>query len=247
MNYGSEIQLNCTGDAFPSVVASWSTPLSNGFRISGSPLNISSFKWMNQGVYECVLDNGIKFAALRKITLLATEKSPNFLKPTVREVTVFEGDDIAIDCMCERCEYPGNLRWLHGNNSNPLNSMNITANLMHDQQRKRLEIKVISMNEAGVYKCQLECSPYEKCMDEFTITIDVRKPLAIANMPQSKQFYQCTSDKNVDSNKLNLDPTISSNMYSCRSSLDDQTETFSVILLGKGLFTLRAEKFRLAK
>lgn len=235
VNYGSEIELNCTGDAFPSVIANWSTPLSNGLRISGSPLKIPSFKWMNQGQYECILDNGVEFAAHRKITLFAAEKSPNLLKPSVTEVTVFEGDDIVMDCMCERCEYPANLWWFHENNSNPLNSMNVTANLTHDQQLKRIEMKIISMNESGIYKCQLECT-HQKCIDEFTVKVVVRDPRTIANMPQNKQFYQCKSDMNVDWIEFtHLDDTIPSNMYSCRSSLDDQIANFSVVLLGKRL------------
>lgn len=237
VNYGSEIDLNCTGDAFPSVTANWSTPLSNGFEISGSPLKIPSFKWMNQGDYICILDNGVKPAAIRKITLFAADKSPNLLKPNWTEVHLFEGDDIIMDCICERCEYPANLWWFYENNSNPLNAINITANLTRYQQLKRIEIRNVSVNDGGLYKCQMECS-HQNCMDEFSIKVIVRKPQTIANMPQTQQFYQCKADTNiVDSIKFtHLDGTIVSNTYDCRSVVDDKSANFSIILLGKRLW-----------
>lgn len=235
MNYGDAIDLNCTGDAFPSVIANWSTPLSNGFQISGSPLRISSFKWMNQGDYICLLDNGVKFAAIRKITLFAAEKSPNLLKPNVTEVNVFEGDDIIMDCMCERCEFPANLWWFYENHSNAMKSINITANLTHDQQLKRIEMKSVSMNRSGIYKCQMECS-HQNCMNAFSINVNIRKPHTIANMPQNNQFYGCQADRNVDLIEFNHSgSTIQSNMYSCISPLDENSPNFSIILLGKRL------------
>lgn len=235
VNYGDAIDLNCTGDAFPLAIANWSTPLSNGFQISGSPLKISSFKWMHQGDYICVLDNGVKFAAYRKITLFAAEKSPNLLKPNVTEVNVYEGDDIIMDCMCERCEFPANLWWFYGNNSTPLNSINGTTNLTHDQQLKRIEMKIVSINKSGIYKCQMECS-HHNCMNEFSINVNIRKPHTIANMPQIEQFYGCTVDRNVNLIEYNHSGgTITSNMYSCISPLVDKSAIFSIILLGKHL------------
>lgn len=232
VNYGSEVNLNCTGDAFPSVIANWSTPLSNGFQMSGSPLIIPSFKWTNQGEYICELDNGVKFGAIRKIKLFAVEKSPNLLKPNLTEVNVFDGDDIVMDCMCERCEYPANLRWLYENNSDPLNSINITTSLTHDQQLKRIELRNVSINESGIYKCQMQCS-HQSCMDEFSVKINIRKSQTIANMLQNKQFYRCKADMNA--NFIQLDGTTPSNMYSCGSALGDKSANFSIILVGKRL------------
>lgn len=228
MNYGGAIDLNCTGDAFPMVTAKWSTPTSNGFQIIGSPLRISSFNWLNQGDYHCLLDNGVKFAAIRKITLFGAEKSPNLLKPNVTEVNVFEGDDITMDCICERCESPANLWWFHETNPMPLFiSKNSTVNLTYDQQLERIEMKNISRNKSGTYKCRIDCSQFN-CLDEFSINVNVQESHMIT---ENRTFYRCKLNDLIEIDHLG--GHIESNLYSCRSHLDEKSVNFSIILVGK--------------
>lgn len=233
VTYGSAISLNCTGDAFPAVTAKWRTPYSNDFRMAGSPLKIPSFMWMNQNDYICLLDNGVQFPAVRKITLFATEQSPNLLKPNVTEVSVFEGDDITMDCICKRCERPANLWWFYESNENPLISDSITANLTYDQQLKRVAMENIPITKAGIYKCQMQCSRQD-CIDEFSIKVNVQKPHTVENMPTNKQFYRCIANEHVEFIALNNSNNgIAWKMFSCRSPLDDKSVNLSIVLLGK--------------
>lgn len=230
MNYGNAIDLNCTGDAYPAVTASWTTTFPTDMQMIGSPLKIPSFMWMHQNDYFCLLDNGVQLPAIRKITLFASEKSPDLLKPNITEIMVYEGDGITMDCMCVRCETPANIWWLYGTNIRPLISMNITANLTHDQQMKRIEMQSISIDKSGTYTCQMKC-PSHGCIDEFSIKVNVQTPHTIENMPQNKQFFKCKTSPKIRIIESNTE--MPSRIYSCRSPSDNTNANVSIILLGE--------------
>lgn len=69
IEYGDSLSLNCTGNGLPSVQSKWK--LANGTKMDKSnlPLQIVDFETSDEGMYECLLDNGIESVAVRRVTL----------------------------------------------------------------------------------------------------------------------------------------------------------------------------------
>lgn len=69
VEYGDSLSLNCTGNGLPPVQSKWKLPNGTEMDKSNLPLQIFDFETSDEGMYECVLDNGIEPAAVRRVTL----------------------------------------------------------------------------------------------------------------------------------------------------------------------------------
>lgn len=68
---GESLTVNCTANALPPAQAKWRKPFDTQFEIVEGPMRIVEFDSSDEGIYECVLDNGIPPAAIRQVKLCA--------------------------------------------------------------------------------------------------------------------------------------------------------------------------------
>lgn len=69
MHYGNSLNVSCSGYAIPPAISKWKLPNATNFEIIAIPLQIQKFDSSDEGLYECVLDNGIEPAAVRHVEI----------------------------------------------------------------------------------------------------------------------------------------------------------------------------------
>lgn len=227
--YGESIVVNCTAFALPSPQIKWKVPHATMFETFVNPLQIESFQFSDEGVYECNLDNGIEPIAVRKVTLKGQANSPpNISKIAINQLNVTEGDDINLICHCEMCEPLQMLTWNQKDNSTQMHS---------DDSINRIDftlnIKNISIDDNGTYTCQMF---NEFGNDTFSIDINVKQAPKIENIPETNSYHKCTANEFVnlveleDDNGNNLIKPF--NAYDCIASSENNTD-ITIVLLGK--------------
>lgn len=66
---GESLTINCTANSLPPAQAKWMKPFDTQFETVVGLLIIVEFDNSDEGIYECVLDNGIEPAAIRQVKL----------------------------------------------------------------------------------------------------------------------------------------------------------------------------------
>ncbi|XP_031619928.1 hemicentin-1-like [Contarinia nasturtii] len=216
VTYGEPVVVNCTGLSLPQAQIKWKFPNANTFEtFDESPLQIESFEFLDEGVYECNLDNGIEPIAIRKVTLKGLANGPpNISKTNIKQLNVSEGDDINLTCHCEMCEPLQMLLW------NRIE--NLTQEIISDDSANIIDytwyIKNISKEESGTYECSLF---NEFGNDTFSIDINVKRPPKIEDIHEKNSFHKCSTNENVNLVELeseNGNLTVPFNVYDCIAS-----------------------------
>ncbi|XP_023656345.2 cell adhesion molecule-related/down-regulated by oncogenes [Paramormyrops kingsleyae] len=112
----SAVRFVCIGQGNPAPNITWlfnSDPIvpSARFRVSGSSLRIASVTPVDQGVYQCLLDNGIGSAqSAGSLTVLTGSGSKPVILTTPLSGAFQEGDDVFLSCNASGQPLPA-IRW----------------------------------------------------------------------------------------------------------------------------------------
>lgn len=235
-HYGEKVLIDCTADAIPPAQTKWKLPSAKEFKLLGNPLIIEALSFSDEGLYECMLDNGIGVANRTFTVIGQANRPPNISKPSIKQLNVTEGDDIELVCHCEMCKDEKiQLGWKHKNNIdieyNP-NDQFISSNIIDSNIIDySLNIKNATADNSGVYNCTISNSFGS---DVYSIKINVNESPKVASETGS-YLHKCHSNQLVnfvvletDSSKL----TYPSNVYDCNAS-DVNHADISLLLLGK--------------
>lgn len=235
-HYGDEVVIDCTADAIPPAQTKWKLPSAKEFL--GNPLKIEALSFSDEGLYECMLDNGIGVANRTFKVIGQANKPPNISKPSIKQLNVAEGDDIELVCHCERCKDEKiQLGWKHKNNidieHNPNDqfiSSNITDRNIIDYS---LNIKNATADNSGIYNCTISNSFGS---DVYSIEVNVKQsPKVEITSETGSYLHKCVSNQLVNFVELETDSsklTYPSNVYDCNAS-DVNRADISLLLLGK--------------
>lgn len=235
--YGESYPIECTAIALPPAQIKWKLPSATEFKIVDGPLIIDAMQFSDEGLYECMLDNGIEPVAMRQVKIIGdANSSPNISKPSVKQLNVFEGDDIILYCHCEMCQPLTLLMWNHENHmhENRTNDSNVGIK-MYDNANiidYPWSFKNISVENSGIYTCIMH-NDYGS--DTYSIEVNVRQSPKIATLQETSSYHKCTSNQYAHSVELeseNSNLTLPSNVYDCSAS-DAHSSDITIVLLGK--------------
>lgn len=236
--YGEPVIIDCTADAEPPAQTKWKKPSAKEFEFLGNPLVIEKLSFSDEGLYECILDNGIGVANRMFRVIGQANKPPNITKPSVKQLNVAEGDDIELVCHCEMCsDGTIQLGWKHKNNIgieyNPIDqfiSSNINDSNVIDYS---LNIKNATADKSGIYDCTISNSFGS---DVYSIEVNVKpSPNVEVDSETGSYVHKCVSNQLVNFVELETDSSKSThptNVYDCNAS-DVNRADISLLLLGK--------------
>lgn len=240
VQYGDSLTVDCTADALPQAQIKWKLPSATELQIFESPFQIETFKFTDEGLYECMLDNGIEPAAIRKIKIRGVANGPpKISKPNIKQIKVSEGDDIDLNCHCEMCESRNVeklfLMWSHENNNHKNVNNDLSKIIINDSANiidYPWSIKNVTLENSGIYTCNIS---NEYGSDIYSIEVVVRQYPKIDTLQKKSLYHKCTSNQYGDSIQLrseNFEETFPSNIYDCSTS-DANNSDITVVLLGK--------------
>lgn len=240
VKFGESILLNCTGDAFPKATAKWKRPFSSKFEAIGSPLVISKISSTNVGDYICQLENGVEPKVQRTVHVHSqANDKPTVLKPSIKQVTITEGDNITLLCKCKQClDGSEEILWYRDTpqkiaETNPI--MNIDTDDVKNVISYPWELMNVSLKDSGKYTCHFANGFGE---DKYSIKLNVKKSLNIGNV-KSGSHLKCISNSDVNMIEVlehqNTGTQLFSSVYDCTST-DAKDSDISVLLLGKCVY-----------
>lgn len=210
--------------------------MATDFKTYHSPLQIESFRFSDEGLYECNLDNGIEPIAIRKVVLRGEANSPpNISKPTIKHLNLSEGDDVNLICHCEMCDPLHMLMWSFESNHDTSQTNNSTKDIGSDTFNNIIDypwkFKNVSMENNGTYTCTMNNAFGE---DTYSIEMNVKQSLKI---PKNELHHKCDVNKFVhlvDLGWINSNSTkIPSEIYDCSASDIEHNINITVVLIGK--------------
>lgn len=238
--YGESVDVNCTGVASPLAQVKWKFPMDTEFNIFETPLQIQSFKFSDEGLYECELSNGVEPAALRRVTLRGEAKNaPNISKPGIKYLNITEGDNLNLMCHCEMCEPLQDFMWLHeysdGKNETNLSMSDYNSDKFSNRIDYSLKIESVSVEDSGKYTCYLKNAFGS---DTYSIELNVKIPPKIDKIEDKDMYHKCSV--NQQANLVLFDAkdstrTVPSHVYDC-SGTDAHVADTNIVLLGKCCF-----------
>lgn len=241
VQYGDSLTIDCTARALPPAEIKWKLPSATELKMFESPLQIETFKFTDEGLYECIFDNGIEPAAIRKIKVRGLANGPpKISKSSIKQIKVSEGDDIDLNCHCEMCESQDVdkliLMWNSENNKQEKNVNNDLSKIkIHDLVNiidYPLSIKNVTVENSGIYTCNIS---NEYGYDTYSIEVDVMQYRKVDTLQEKSSYHKCTSNQYGNSVQLrseNSGETFPSNIYDCSTS-DANNSDITVVLLGK--------------
>lgn len=161
IKYGDTMNTTCSAYGKPKVEITWkfqSIQNDTFETLASTPFPIVNFSKHNEGLYTCVLSNGIGNAVKRLIkTRIIANSAPNIFKADAKTVYVNIGDDLLLNCRCDMCE-PLIGFWIHVNNQNTISSK--VGNLKINDWLNRVDFSLhlinISNDDSGLYTCHLK-------------------------------------------------------------------------------------------
>lgn len=216
--------------------------MSTEFQIFEIPFRLDSFKFTDEGLYECEHSNDIEPAGIRNVIVRGEANSlPNISKPSIKNVILFEGDDINLVCHCEMCEPLEVLLWSHENQNHQNETNSVSEAITSDEYTNRIDyqwkIENITVNNSGIYTCYMK-NAYG--FDTYSIELNVKEQMNIEKFHHDNEntYQKCIVNKLINSVMIetkNGNSTIQSHVYDCSISDMNKIET-NILLLGKFIF-----------
>lgn len=213
--------------------------------LASTPFPIANFSKRHEGLYTCVLSNGIGNAVKRLIkTRIIANSAPNIFKADAKIVSVNIGDDLLLNCRCDMCE-PLIGFWIYVNRQNTTSSKigNLKINDWLNRVDFSLHLINISNDDSGFYTCHLK---NEFGHSHYTLEVIVNKHLQFQQNSHVNNETISTSNNiqlmnNIIYNKCfrkNVSTATNSHLfgiYNCNAYNSDGEikRNFTIVLLSK--------------
>lgn len=232
VTYGEKLIINCTSIALPKAQIKWKLPTAMEFQTIETTLRLESFKFSDEGLYECEHSNDIEPPAIRKVRVRGEANNwPNISKPDTKYINVCEGDDVNLLCHCEMCEPLEVLMWIHENQNHQNETNNSIEDIKSDELTNQIDypwkIENVSVNSSGTYTCYMKNA---FGFDTYSIELNVKKQPKLKKNLEENTYRKCTVNKvvySVQVKTVNGNLTFPSHVYDCSPN------DMNILLLGR--------------